>query len=288
MENNIYLENYDISDSVGDSVKLYLKQINEIPMLNQEEEKRLTKLAAAGDITARNQLVEHNLRLVVSMAKHYVGCGLSLLELVQEGNIGLIRAAEKFDPEKGFKFSTYATWWIRQTITRALSNQSRTIRIPAGIAELLTQIKKVSNDLEQKYKQTPTEDEIAEIIGVDVEKIKTALDFSKATSSLDVSISDNDDTNLGDLIADPRGEDPMNQLLKEADTEIIETVFSTLDKREADILRMRFGVNCDRAYTLEEIGKHYDLSKERIRQIETKALRKMRHPIRSRMLQQCF
>ena len=288
MENNIYLENYDISDSVGDSVKLYLKQINEIPMLNQEEEKRLTKLAAAGNVAARNQLVEHNLRLVVSMAKHYVGCGLSLLELIQEGNIGLIKAAEKFDPEKGFKFSTYATWWIRQTITRALSNQSRTIRIPAGIAELLTQIKKVSNDLEQKYKQAPTEDEIAEIIGVDVEKIKTALDFSKATSSLDVSISDNDDTNLGDLIADPRGEDPMNQLLKEADTEIIETVFSTLDKREADILRMRFGVNCDRAYTLEEIGKHYDLSKERIRQIETKALRKMRHPIRSRMLQQCF
>lgn len=285
---NIYLEAYDISDAVGDSVKLYLKQINSIPLLSAEQEQNLAERAFNGSKQARDELVEHNLRLVVSVAKKYMGCGLSFLDLIQEGNIGLIKASEKFDPNKGFKFSTYATWWIRQTITRALSNQSRTIRIPANMAELITQIKKMTNIMTQKMGRTPTEQEIAEGLNINIEKVKVALDLSQATSSLDATITKDDDTSFGDLIADIEAKNPFEEILREDNKHLIENIINTLEKREAEVLNMRFGINHDHAYTLEEIGQHYGLSKERIRQIETKALKKMRHPMRARLLKECY
>lgn len=285
---NIYLEKYDISDAVGDSVKLYLKQINSIPLLSAEQEQNLAEQAFNGSKQARDELVEHNLRLVVSVAKKYMGCGLSFLDLIQEGNIGLIKASEKFDPNKGFKFSTYATWWIRQTITRALSNQSRTIRIPANMAELITQIKKMTNIMTQKMGRTPTEQEIAEGLNINIDKVRVALDLSQATSSLDATITKDDDTSFGDLIADIEARNPFEEILREDNKQFIENIINTLEKREAEVLNMRFGINYDHAYTLEEIGQHYGLSKERIRQIETKALKKMRHPMRARLLKECY
>lgn len=285
---NTYLEKYDISDAVGDSVKLYLKQINTIPLLSLSEEKELAEKAYNGSKYARNKLVEHNLRLVISVAKKYMGCGLSFLDLIQEGNIGLIKASEKFDPTKGFKFSTYATWWIRQTITRALSNQSRTIRIPANTVELISRIKKMSGVMAQTIGRAPTEEEIAEALNIDIEKVKVAMDLAQATSSLDATVKQEEDTSFGDLIANVEAENPFEEILQEDNKKYIEKIINTLSGREAEILNMRFGINFDHAYTLEEIGERYGLSKERIRQIETKALRKMRHPVRARLLKECY
>ena len=277
----------DTSVFVTDSVKLYLKQINEIPLLSLKEEQSLAVRAAEGDRAAMASLAEHNLRLVVSIAKKYCGCGMSFLDLIQEGNIGLMKAAEKYDITKGFKFSTYATWWVRQTISRALTNQSRAIRIPANVVELLSKIKKVSNEYFQKYNRTPTEEEIAKLLNIDEEKIHIAMTMSQAPSSLDAPLGDEEDNSVGDLLPDDGMESPIEAAIKESNLAIIDKVFSTLSKREADILRLRFGFN-DEPKTLEEVGAEYGLTRERIRQLEIKALRKLRNPMRIKMLQEAL
>ena len=281
-------DDYDPSGLVGDSVKLYLQQISDIPLLSFAEEQELAARIATGDKEAANILVEHNLRLVVSVAKKYMGCGLSLLDLIQEGNIGLIKAAEKYDAAKGFRFSTYATWWIRQTISRALSDQSRAIRIPANVAELSGKIKRVTGMLTQQLGRTPTEEEIAKELDIEVDKVKVAIDMSQAVSSLDVAVGDDDDTTIGDLQPDRNAENPLANMVAEANREIIETVFATLSDREAQVLRLRFGMDVDEPRTLEQVGKELGVTRERIRQIETKALRKMRNPLRMRMLKEAF
>ena len=271
-----------------DATKLYLKQIGEIPLLDKEEEKRLCALAIRGDAAAKDLLIRHNLRLVVSIAKKYKGLGIPFLDLIQEGNIGLIKSVDKFNVERGCRFSTHATWWIRQAISRALSNQSRTIRIPAHMSELLAKIKKASNELSLTLGQEPTEEEIAEYLKIDIDKIQVALDTSKSVTSLDTPVGDDEDTNLGELIADDNSTDPLHSLMKEANKQIIKDVFSTLNPKEAEVLRLRFGIEEDEPKTLEEVGEHFSLTRERIRQIETKALRKLRHPARAQAMKECL
>ena len=271
-----------------DGIKAYLKSIGNHPRLTLEEEQELSRRAKTGDKTAVNKLVESNLLLVVSIAKKYYGCGLPLLDLIQEGNIGLITAANKYDGEKGFRFSTYATYWIRQAISRALGEQSRTIRIPANMIDLLNKIKKATVELTQSLNRQPTDEELAEKLGVEIDKVQAALDIAQVSSSLDTSIDDEGETSMGDLIADTKASNVGDDLIKEANSQIIEGVLSTLSNREAEIIRMRFGIGRDRPMTLEEVGTHYGLSRERIRQVETKALRKLRNPMRTNMLREAF
>lgn len=278
----------DYSGIVEDSTRFYLKEISKIPLLTFEEEKALALRIAAGDQEAVDEMVKHNLRLVVSIAKKYKGCGLPLLDLIQEGNVGLIEGAKKFDLSKGYRFSTYATWWVRQKIGRALSDQSRNIRIPAHIAELNTRIKRVIGPMIQELGRSPSEEEIAERLNVEVDKVKVALDMSQATTSLDVPVGDDDDITIGDLQADHNAENPFYNLVCEANKQIIEMVFDTLSEKEAKVLRLRFGFDTDHAYTLEEVGQQLGVTRERIRQIETKALRKMRHPMRQKILMEAF
>jgi RNA polymerase primary sigma factor len=273
---------------VYDGVKAYLKSIGNHPRLTAEQEQNLSKKALAGDRDAVNRLVECNLLLVVSIAKRFYGCGLPLLDLIQEGNLGLIKAAEKYDGSKGFRFSTYATYWVRQAISRALGEQSRTIRIPANMIELLSKVKKASNDLAQKLHREATDDEIAEYLGVEVDKVQTVLDISQTTTSLDVPVDDDGETSVGDLIADKSAVNPLAKMIQEANKQIVASVFNTLENREADILRMRFGIGVAKPMTLEEVGAYYSLSKERIRQLENKAIRKLRHPIRAKMLREAM
>ena len=281
-------EEIDTSVFVTDGVKLYLKQIGNIPLLSTEEEHALAVRIADGDQSAVTLLAEHNLRLVVSIAKKYCGCGMPFLDLIQEGNLGLMKAAEKFDATRGYKFSTCATWWVRQAISRALADQSRTIRIPANVVELVGKIKKVSNEIFQESGKNPTAEEIAKVLGVDVDKVQVAMDMSHAVTSLDTPIGDEEEDCIGDMIADDGIESPMEAMIKEANHKIIEQVFSTLSEREAQILRMRFGFDEQEPKTLEDVGEHFGLTRERIRQLELKALRKLRNPARVKMLREAF
>ena len=273
---------------VLDGVKAYLKSIGNHPRLSFEQEKELSARALNGDQDAINELVSCNLLLVVPIAKRYYGCGLPLLDLIQEGNLGLITAAKKYDGTKGWRFSTYATYWIRQSISRALGDQSRTIRIPANMVELLGKVRKATNELTIKFKRQPTDEEIAKYLDEDLDKIQTVLDVSQAVSSLDLSVDEDGETSVGDLIADDRVESGYANLVKEANKQIVDDVLGTLPAREAEILRMRFGINHEKAMTLEEVGGHYGITKERIRQIENKAIRKLRHPARARMLKEAM
>lgn len=273
---------------VLDGIKTYLKSIGNHPRLSFEEEKELSAKALAGDKTAIDKLVESNLLLVVSIAKRYNGCGLPLLDLIQEGNIGLITAAKKYDGTKGFRFSTYATYWIRQAISRALGEHGRTIRIPANMIDLLNKVKKTAGELSQTLNRSPKDEEIAAALGVEVDKVQAVLDIAQVSSSLDTPIDDEGETSMGDLIPDTKSSTIEENLELEANHQIIESVLSTLSNREADIIRMRFGIDQDKPMTLEEVGQHYGLSRERIRQVEMKAMRKLRNPLRTKILKEAF
>ena len=278
---------YDSSDLVSDSVKMYLNAINNKPLLSREQEFILAQKNAAGDISAKNALIEHNLRLVVSIAKRYRGCGIAFLDLIQEGNLGLIKATEKFEVSIGYRFSTYATWWIRQSIGKALADQSRTIRIPGHVLELLRKMKKASTTFFEENFREPTEKELSKILGVEIEKIKVAKDMSQAVTSLDTPIGDDEEDCIGDLIADD-SEGIFSQVIGSEKEKILDNVLNTLSEREAEILKMRFGFKMDKPKTLEEVGEILNLSKERIRQLEGKALRKLRHPIRKKILKEAL
>jgi len=272
-EGRVYLED-DVAD---DSVRLYLREIGKIPLLSAEEELELAHRVVAGDKTAKDKMAEANMRLVVSIAKRYVGRGLDLLDLIQEGNTGLLRAVEKFDPDKGFKFSTYATWWIRQAITRAIADQARTIRIPVHMVETINKLLRTQRRLTQEKNREPTNEEIAEAMEIDVDKVEHIMKIKQDISSLDASIRDDDeDSVLADFIEDEDTISPeesaTNQLLKEQ----VKGVLSALSEREQKIIKLRFGLEDGKQHTLEEVGQEFSVTRERIRQIEAKALAKLR------------
>ncbi len=270
--------------SVDDPVRMYLKEIGRIPLLTAEEEVELAKRMAEGDEEAKRQLAEANLRLVVSIAKRYVGRGMLFLDLIQEGNLGLMKAVEKFDYTKGFKFSTYATWWIRQAITRSIADQARTIRIPVHMVETINKLVRVQRQLVQDLGRDPTPEEIAEEMDMDVERVREIQKIAQEPVSLETPIGEEEDSHLGDFIPDEDVLAPADAatftLLKEQLSEVLET----LTEREQKVLILRFGLEDGRARTLEEVGKEFDVTRERIRQIEAKALRKLRHPSRSKKL----
>ena len=277
-------EYYESDEMTTDMVKLYLHDIGKYHILSPEEEQELGYLILQGDMEARDKLVQHNLKLVVSIAKRYCGCGIGFLDLIQEGNIGLITAASKFDVSKGFRFSTYATWWIRQSISNALTSQSRSIRIPAHISHLLRKIKKTKTELIQVLGHEPTMAELAAAVGETEEKIIDIVEISKAVSSLDAPVDEDGETCVSDCVGDDSADDPIANLMVEFNQSLLERIFNTLGRQEANVLKMRFGIGYDEAQTLEEVGSHYGVSKERIRQIEIKALRKLRHPLRMQLL----
>ncbi len=272
------------SVSVDDPVKVYLKEIGRVPLLSSDEEINLAIRIADGDVAAKQRLSEANLRLVVSIAKRYLGRGMQFLDLIQEGNLGLIKAVEKFDYTKGFKFSTYATWWIRQAITRAIADQARTIRIPVHMVETINKLIRVSRQLLQELGREPTPEEIAEELDMPVERVREILKISQEPVSLETPIGEEEDSHLGDFIQDDNVPVPAEAAAATLLKEQLDEVLDTLTEREQKVLRLRFGMNDGRARTLEEVGKEFDVTRERIRQIEAKALRKLRHPSRSRKL----
>ncbi len=280
LENSLASEGINIDDPV----KVYLKEIGRVPLLTPEEEIDLATRMAEGDPAARKRLSEANLRLVVSIAKRYVGRGMQFLDLIQEGNLGLIKAVEKFDYTKGFKFSTYATWWIRQAITRAIADQARTIRIPVHMVETINKVKKVSSQLLHKNGHEPTAEEIAEELDMPVEKVREIMRVAQEPVSLETPIGEEEDSHLGDFIPDDDAPAPADAASHTLLKEQLGDVLQTLTPREEKVLRLRFGLEDGRSRTLEEVGKEFNVTRERIRQIEAKALRKLRHPSRSKKL----
>ena len=275
-----------IPDSVNieDPVRMYLKEIGKVPLLTAEEEQDLAQRMEDGDEEAKKRLAEANLRLVVSIAKRYVGRGMLFLDLIQEGNLGLIKAVEKFDYRKGFKFSTYATWWIRQAITRAIADQARTIRIPVHMVETINKLVRVSRQLLQELGREPTPEEIAEKMDIPVDRVREIIKISQEPVSLETPIGEEEDSHLGDFIQDDNVPVPADAAAFTLLKEQLHEVLGTLTEREQKVLKLRFGLDDGRARTLEEVGKEFNVTRERIRQIEAKALRKLRHPSRSRKL----
>ncbi|MBO2943245.1 RNA polymerase sigma factor RpoD [Paenibacillus sp. F411] len=269
---------------INDPVRMYLKEIGRVPLLSADDEVELAKRINQGDEEAKRRLAEANLRLVVSIAKRYVGRGMLFLDLIQEGNMGLIKAVEKFDYEKGFKFSTYATWWIRQAITRAIADQARTIRIPVHMVETINKLIRVSRQLLQELGREPSPEEIAAEMELSVEKVREIMKIAQEPVSLETPIGEEDDSHLGDFIEDQEALAPADAAAYELLKEQLEDVLDTLTEREENVLRLRFGLDDGRTRTLEEVGKVFGVTRERIRQIEAKALRKLRHPSRSKRL----
>ena len=287
-EDEVDMEHIDLSVpegvSIEDPVRMYLKEIGKVPLLNAEREIELAKRMEEGDEEAKKELAEANLRLVVSIAKRYVGRGMLFFDLIQEGNLGLIKAVEKFDYHKGYKFSTYATWWIRQAITRAIADQARTIRIPVHMVETINKLIRVSRQLLQELGREPLPEEIAKELDMPVERVREILKISQEPVSLETPIGEEEDSHLGDFIQDDNVPVPAEAAAQTLLKEQLDEVLDTLTEREQKVLRLRFGMNDGRARTLEEVGKEFDVTRERIRQIEAKALRKLRHPSRSRKL----
>ncbi|MDD6037447.1 MAG: RNA polymerase sigma factor RpoD [bacterium] len=287
-EDEVEVEQIDLSVpdgvSIEDPVRMYLKEIGKVPLLSAEEEIELAKRMELGDMTAKKRLAEANLRLVVSIAKRYVGRGMLFLDLIQEGNLGLIKAVEKFDYRKGYKFSTYATWWIRQAITRAIADQARTIRIPVHMVETINKLIRVSRQLLQELGREPSPEEIAAEMNMPVERVREILKISQEPVSLETPIGEEEDSHLGDFIQDDNVPVPADAAAFTLLKEQLEEVLDTLTEREKKVLTLRFGLEDGRARTLEEVGKEFNVTRERIRQIEAKALRKLRHPSRSRKL----
>ncbi len=269
---------------LDDPMRMYLKEIGKIPLLTPEKELELAKRMADGDEDARHQMAEANLRLVVSIAKRYVGRGMQLLDLIQEGNMGLIKAVEKFDYTKGYKFSTYATWWIRQSISRAIADQARTIRIPVHMVETINKVLRTAHSMVQDLGRDPSADEIAKKMDMPVEKVAEILKMAQEPVSLETPVGEEDDSHLGDFIQDQKIAEPAEAASFNLLHEQLEKLLEGLSPREATVLRMRFGLVDGRPYTLEEVGKEFNVTRERIRQIESKALRKLRHPSRSKLL----
>ena len=280
------LSDEDITKDVNidDPVRMYLKEIGRISLLSADQEMELSVRVANGDDSARNELAESNLRLVVSIAKRYVGRGLLFLDLIQEGNIGLMKAVEKFDFEKGYKFSTYATWWIRQAITRALADQARTIRVPVHMVETINKMARIQRQMTLELNREPSDEELAKKMGISVDKVREVIKIAQDPVSLEAPIGEEEDSHLGDFIKDESSLSPEEYATNEILKEEIKAVLSTLQPREQQVLELRFGLVDGTSYTLEEVGKRFNVTRERIRQIEAKALRKLRHPSRAKKL----
>ena len=278
----LHSESKDVN--VNDNVRMYLKEIGRISLLTLEEEQELSRKIASGDEEAKNQLAESNLRLVVSIAKRYVGRGLLFLDLIQEGNIGLMKAVEKFDYDKGYKFSTYATWWIRQAITRALADQARTIRVPVHMVETINKMARMERQLTLELNREPTEEEIAKKMNLSVEKVREIIKIKQEPVSLETPIGEEEDSHLGDFVPDYNTMSPEQYATYEILKEELKGVLETLTPREEQVLSLRFGLYDGTCHTLEEVGKRFGVTRERIRQIEAKALRKLRHPSRAKKL----
>ncbi len=286
MDEPIILDDAEITKdiNINDPVRMYLKEIGRISLLTAEEEIELSIRVANGDEEAKNKLAESNLRLVVSIAKRYVGRGLLFLDLIQEGNIGLMKAVDKFDYDKGYKFSTYATWWIRQAITRALADQARTIRVPVHMVETINKMARIQRQLTLELNREPSEEELAKKMGISVEKVRDVIKISQDPVSLETPIGEEDDSHLGDFVKDINMMTPEEYATNEILKEEIRAVLETLQEREQEVLELRFGLIDGTSHTLEEVGKKFNVTRERIRQIEAKALRKLRHPSRAKKL----